>query len=133
MLDRQKVEAILAKRFPSAAAADLAAAANAIMASADNRSGDRLRTSGHLRPFRALVDTLTTVSVSSRIDAPTRRVFDMFTDVEHAAEHVSGISRIEMLTPGPFRLGTRWRESRQLLGRVDDADLEVTAFERYRT
>jgi uncharacterized protein YndB with AHSA1/START domain len=131
MLDRQKLEAILANRFPGAAAAQLAAAANAIMGLADPRSAGRRRVPGPFRPFRALVDTSTTVSVSSRINAPIRRVFEMFTDLEHAAAHVSGIIEIEMLTPGPFRLGTRWRERRQILGRVDAADMEVTAFDRY--
>lgn len=133
MLDRQKVDAILANRFPGAAVAELAAAANAIMALADDRQAGRPRVSGQFRPFRALVNTFTTVSVSSRINAPIRRVFEMFTDLEHATEHVSGIVNIEMLTAGPFGLGTRWRESRQILGRVDAADMEVTAFERYRT
>jgi uncharacterized protein YndB with AHSA1/START domain len=132
MLDRQKLEAILANRFQGTATAEVAAAANAIMGLADHRSAGRARVPGLSRPFRALVNTSTTVSVSSRIDAPIRRVFEMFTDLDHAAARVSGIMNIEMLRPGPFGVGTRWRESRQILGHVDAADMEVTAFERYR-
>jgi hypothetical protein len=46
---------------------------------------------------------------------------------------VSGIKSIEMLTAGPFRLGTRWRETREVLGRLDTAEMEVTAYERNRS
>src|SRR5262249_42108611 len=96
-------------------------------------SDDRARAPRERRPSRARATALTSVTVSSWMGAPLERVFDMFTAVEHAAAHVSGIVSIEMLTVGAFGLGTRWRESRRIAGRVDAADMEVTAFERYRT
>lgn len=74
-----------------------------------------------------------TVTVASQVAAPVDRVFAVFTDLEHAAEHVSGIKNIELLTPGDFRLGARWQETREVLGRQDSAEMEVTAFERNRT
>ena len=78
--------------------------------------------------------TMATITVSDRIDAPVEEVFAQFTDVEHAAAgHVSSIRKIEMLTPGPVRLGTRWRETRDLMGVADSADMEITSFERNRT
>jgi uncharacterized protein YndB with AHSA1/START domain len=127
MLDRQKLEAILTYRFPCAAAAQLAAAANAIMGLTGHRTTDSAnRTDGSPRPT-------TTVAVSADIEAPIRRVFDLFTDIERAAEHVAGIKRVEMLTPGSFGIGTRWRETREVFGRLDTAEMEVIAFERYRT
>jgi hypothetical protein len=73
-----------------------------------------------------------TVKVSSDIGAPVDVVFTCFTDIEAAAEHVSGIKEIQRLTPGPFSLGTRWRETREVLGRHDDAEMEVTSFEKNR-
>ena len=76
---------------------------------------------------------MATVKVSSDIGAPVDVVFACFTDIQEAAEHVSGIKKIELLTPGPFSLGTRWRETRELLGREDDAEMEVTAFEKNRS
>lgn len=76
---------------------------------------------------------MATVKVSSQIAAPVERVFQMFTDIEHAVEHVSGIKDIETLTMGRFSLGTRWQETREVLGRLDDAEMEVTAFELNRT
>lgn len=76
---------------------------------------------------------MTTVTVTSRIAAPIDEVFELFTDVQHAPAHVSGIEKIEMLTPGRLRLGTRWRETRHVLGRDDSAEMEVTSYERNRT
>jgi uncharacterized protein YndB with AHSA1/START domain len=76
---------------------------------------------------------MSTVTVVSEIAAPVERVFRLFTDVEHGAAHVSGIKKIQMLTPGGFGLGTRWRETREVLGPSDSAEMEVTSFERNRT
>ena len=76
---------------------------------------------------------MTTVTVTSRIAAPVERVFGVFTDIEHSPEHVSGIKKLEILTSGGFRLGTRWREVREVLGRDVSEEMEVTAFERDRT
>jgi uncharacterized protein YndB with AHSA1/START domain len=76
---------------------------------------------------------MATVNVSSQIAAPVEQVFRRFTDLEHGPAHVSGIKKIEMLTPGRFGLGTRWRETRDLLGVPDSAEMEVTSFEQDRT
>ena len=70
------------------------------------------------------------VKVSSDIGAPIDVVFSCFTDIQQAARNVSGIKQIELLTPGKFSLGTRWRETREVLGRTDDAEMEITAFEK---
>ncbi|MBI4264349.1 MAG: SRPBCC family protein [Acidobacteria bacterium] len=73
------------------------------------------------------------ITVSSEIAAPIDKVFSVFTDVEHAANQVSGIKEIKMLTPGGFGLGSRWLETREVLGRLDSAEMEVTSFEKHRT
>jgi len=57
----------------------------------------------------------------------------VFTDIEHGAEHVSNIRKVEVMTAGEFTLGTRWLETRALFGQQDTAEMEVTAFERNRT
>ncbi len=75
---------------------------------------------------------MTTVTVTDRLEAPVDQVFAAFTDIEHSAQRVSGIKGIELLTTGEFRLGTRWRETREIMGRLDDAEMEVTAFEKGR-
>lgn len=73
------------------------------------------------------------VTVSDEIAAPIEKVFALFTDVEHGTGQVSGIKKVEMLTVGNFGLGTRWRETREVLGRLDSAEMEVTSFEASRT
>jgi carbon monoxide dehydrogenase subunit G len=73
------------------------------------------------------------VKVSTEVKAPVERVFELFTDIEHAAEHVSGIKKIEVLSMGPFNLGYRWTETREVMGRLDDATMEISSFERNRT
>jgi uncharacterized protein YndB with AHSA1/START domain len=74
-----------------------------------------------------------TINVSNEIKAPVDRVFAAFTDIEHGRDNVSNIKNTELLTTGKFSLGTRWREMREVLGHLDEAEMEVTAFERNRT
>ena len=76
---------------------------------------------------------MATIKVSREIAAPVEDVFALFTDIEHGAAHVSGIKGVEMMTFGEFRLGTKWGETREVLGRLDDAVMEITAFERNRS
>jgi uncharacterized protein YndB with AHSA1/START domain len=78
-------------------------------------------------------NTMTTVKVDSQVAAPVTRVFAVFTDLERSAERVSNIRNIELLTTGGFELGTRWLETREVLGQLDSAEMEVTAFEPNRT
>src|SRR6266540_5269506 len=76
---------------------------------------------------------MTTVTVVTQVAAPLDQVFGAFTDLEHNAGRVSNIHRIQVLTTGGFELGARWLETREVLGQLDTAEMEVTAFERNRT
>jgi len=76
---------------------------------------------------------MSTVKVSREIGAPLEAVFARFTDVQFGPVHVSGIKDVKMLTPGTFGPGTRWLETRRVLGRLDETEMEVTAFEQNRT
>ena len=76
---------------------------------------------------------MATVRVSRDIAAPVDAVFAMFTDIEAGAKHVSGIKKVEMMSIGPLHLGSKWNETREVLGRIDDAEMEITAFEHNRT
>lgn len=75
---------------------------------------------------------MATVTVSNHVAAPVENVFRVFTDIEHGPDHVGGIKKVEMLTPGVVHLGSRWRETRDVLGRSDSAEMEITAFELNR-
>jgi uncharacterized membrane protein len=76
---------------------------------------------------------MTTIIVATEIAAPVEAVFRVFTDLEHSAARVSNIRKIELLTVGGLRLGTRWLETREVLGREDTAEMEITSYERNRT
>jgi len=75
---------------------------------------------------------MTTVRVQSDIGAPVDAVFARFTDIQQSTAHVGGIKDVQLLTPGKFSLGTRWRETRDVFGRLDDAEMEITSFEKNR-
>src|SRR6185369_7723143 len=74
--------------------------------------------------------SMTTVTVATTVAGRVEQVFDVFTDVEHGAERVTNIQKLEMLTVGGFRLGSRWLETRAVLGHPHTVEMEVTAFEQ---
>lgn len=69
------------------------------------------------------------VTVERRIAAPADRVWAALTDIEHGADVIKGIDRIEMLGEGPFGVGTRWRETRRMLGKEATEEMWVTESE----
>ena len=51
--------------------------------------------------------------VASRvIDAPVGVVWEAFADLSHRACPLSDVEGVELLTPGPLKARTRWRETR---------------------
>ena len=60
---------------------------------------------------------MTQMRVQRRIEADVDRVFELFADFEHAADNVSGIVRMEMLTDGPVGVGAGLRG--QAITRLD--------------
>jgi uncharacterized protein YndB with AHSA1/START domain len=75
---------------------------------------------------------MASVTVSTDINAPVERVFELFTDIEGSAGRVSNIARIEVMTLDGARLGARWLETRKVEGGLGVAEMEITAFERNR-
>jgi len=67
------------------------------------------------------------------VHAPLARVWDVFTDIPRAPERVSGIERVEVLTPGPFVQGFRWRETRIMFKREATEELAVSSCEPRRS
>lgn len=72
------------------------------------------------------------VKVSRWIAAPPAAVWHVLTDLEAAADTLSGVTRIEVLTEGPYAVGTRWRETRRLMGKEGTEEMWVTAVEPER-
>jgi uncharacterized protein YndB with AHSA1/START domain len=69
------------------------------------------------------------VTAEVLVEAQPERVFQLFTDFEHAAERARAIESVEMLTHGPTRVGTRFRETRVMFGRRASETMEVAELE----
>lgn len=68
-------------------------------------------------------------TVKTKIGASPEEVFAAFADLDRAAERISGITGIERLTDGPVGAGTRWRETRVMMGHEATEEMEFTAFD----
>lgn len=76
---------------------------------------------------------MASLTLTKRIVAPVEIVFAVATDLEHAAERIRGIERIDLLTPSPVGVGTQWRETRKMMGHQSTETLEITAFDPSRS
>lgn len=72
------------------------------------------------------------VEVRRHVAAPVERVWALATDLEGSPRVVRGIEAVEVLTPGPFGVGTRWRETRRMFGRSATEEMTVTEVEPQR-
>ncbi len=64
------------------------------------------------------------------IDATPEQVFDTCSDLPNASEMIRGIKSIEILSEGPIGEGTRWRETRVMLGREATEEMWFSEFVR---
>lgn len=67
--------------------------------------------------------------IRETVDASVEKVFDLFSDFPNAAQRIEGIERVEMLTDGPVRNGTKFKETRIMFGRETTEEMQVTKFE----
>lgn len=68
------------------------------------------------------------IEVSTRINAPREVVWARATDIEHAADFISGLVSAEVLErPDAGLVGLRWRETRTLMGKQSTETMWVTA------
>lgn len=63
------------------------------------------------------------------IARPPAAVFQFITDTRNAPRVIPSVQRLEAMTDGPTRVGTRYRETRLVNGKEAQAELEVTGFE----
>lgn len=73
------------------------------------------------------------VMVRQACHAPADVLWDVATDLANAPNNVSGITRTEVLAGEEFGVGTRWRETRTMLGREATETMEITAVEPGRS
>ncbi|AGZ46495.1 SRPBCC family protein [Actinoplanes friuliensis] len=57
---------------------------------------------------------MSTVAVTRLVEAPVAAVWRVFTDLPSRCAWLSTVTEVEMLTSGPFRAGTVWRETRTM-------------------
>lgn len=64
---------------------------------------------------------------SITINAPVTKVFEVFTDLEHAEQNLSGIKKLEMIEgPTKMEVGTKWRETREMMGKDSTEEMWVS-------
>ncbi len=66
------------------------------------------------------------LQITAIICAPLERVYALSVDIDRASEWLPADVKTEKLTEGPIRVGTRYRETRPILGRSDTGVYEVT-------
>jgi len=69
------------------------------------------------------------IDLDRQVQASVEVVWEVLTDVRHADRTLSGVQRVEVLTDGPYRVGTQWRETRRMFGKEATEQMEVTAVE----
>jgi uncharacterized protein YndB with AHSA1/START domain len=57
---------------------------------------------------------MSTVEVTRLVEAPVASVWRVFTDLPGRCGWLSTVTAVELLTSGPFRAGTVWRETRTM-------------------
>lgn len=72
-------------------------------------------------------------SLTKRVTGRPEDVFALYADLRNAADRISGITKLEVLTDGPVGVGTRFRETRVMMGREATEEMEVTAFDPPRS
>ncbi len=72
------------------------------------------------------------IVLSRLVRATPERVWEVLTDLDQAAQTLSGVTSVQRMTDGPYAVGTRWRETRTVLGRSSTEELWVTASDPWR-
>ncbi len=75
---------------------------------------------------------MTGFNMSEWVARPPKEVFDFITSSENAPKIVNSVTSMVKLTEGPARVGTRYRETRLMHGKEQQAELEIVEFEPTR-
>ena len=66
-----------------------------------------------------------TTSLTQHIHASPEKVWSVISDIPGSAATLSGIDSIQMLSEGPYGEGTRWKETRTMMGRSETVEMWV--------
>jgi ligand-binding SRPBCC domain-containing protein len=67
-------------------------------------------------------------TLSKKIEAPTSAVFSLFADFANVPGRIKTITKIEIVTPGPIGVGTRFKETRMMFGKECTEEMQITGF-----
>jgi hypothetical protein len=70
-----------------------------------------------------------TVTLAKHLNAAPEAVFALATDLANAPGRVKAITKLELLTPGPIGVGTRFRETRVMFGKEATEEMTISAFD----
>jgi hypothetical protein len=73
------------------------------------------------------------LSISRDVAAPPARVYAAASDLRGSAGRIRAITKLEVLTEGPVRVGTRFRETRKMGRREATEEMEVLALDPPRS
>ena len=68
-------------------------------------------------------------TLTQHINAPADSVWAVVSDIPGSAATLSGVDSIQMLTDGPYAVGTRWKETRTMMGRAETVEMWVSQSE----
>ena len=65
------------------------------------------------------------VTLSRRVAAPPEAVWEVLTDLGQSVRRLSQVTDLHVMTDGPYAVGTRWRETRRMMGSSDTQEMVV--------
>ena len=74
-----------------------------------------------------------TTTLTRHIQASPEKVWSVITDIPGSAAALSGVEAVQLLTEGPYREGTRWKETRKMMGRSETVEMWVDRAEPPRS
>src|SRR5207245_10019870 len=63
------------------------------------------------------------------IAASPERVFSVLSDLGASRQWMPAIQRVDGVSPGPFRLGTSWQETRKAGNRIMQSTISVSSYQ----
>jgi carbon monoxide dehydrogenase subunit G len=66
-----------------------------------------------------------TTTLTQHINASPEKVWAVISDIPGSAATLSGIDSVQMLSEGPYGEGTRWKETRTMMGRQETVEMWV--------
>ncbi|OAE02847.1 SRPBCC family protein [Arthrobacter sp. OY3WO11] len=79
------------------------------------------------------MDHSISLSLSQHIHASPEKVWSVITDIPGSATTLSGVESVQMLTDGPYGEGTRWKETRKMMGKSETVEMWVAQAEPQRS